>query len=164
MEDAGHEEVKVDVPQGYVLVMDDVSQTWEWPSSPADKGRYYITAKHPGLGEDKVRAASSPQFAVDAKAKTGDLRMTPSREAGFVEKCVQQIIGFAIPTSKDGEQAVAMWKPDNKGDNYPNRTIYTSLLRAAELRRDIEAFLDKVAGRDTDSMAAFAELGEGPAA
>ena len=164
MEDAGHEVEQGAVPQSYVLVMDDVSDTWEWPSSPEDKGRYYITAKHPGLGEDKVRAASSPQFAVDAKNKTGDLRMTPSKEAGFVEKCVQQIVAFAVPTTKDGQAAVVMWKPDNKGDNYSNRTIYTNLLRVPELRRDVEAFLDKMAGRDADAMAAFAELGEGPAA
>ena len=164
MEDAGHEVEQGAVPQSYVLVMDDVSDTWEWPSSPEDKGRYYITAKHPGLGEDKVRSASSPQFAVDAKNKTGDLRMTPSKEAGFVEKCVQQIVAFAVPTTKDGQAAVVMWSPTNKGDNYLNRTIYTNLLRVPELRNEIEAFLDKMAGRNADAMAAFAELGEGPAA
>jgi hypothetical protein len=151
--------------EGYVLVMDDVVETWQWPSAAKDQGKFYISAKHPGLGEDKVKAASSPGFAVDVAKKTGDMRFAQATEAGFVEKCVQQIVDFAIPTpgDKPGNIEVLRFKPDNKGENYPNRKVYTALLRAPQIRADIEAFLDRVAGRNAEAQADFADLGEGPA-
>lgn len=156
-------EVRESVDEGYVLVMDDVTRTWEWPSSAKDKGKFYITAKHPGLGEDKVKAAASPGFAVDVKAKTGDMRFAQATEAWFVEKCVQQVTDFVIPTNAGGEATVQRFKSDNKGDNYPNRKVYTALLRAPKIRADVEAFLDQMAGRNEDAQADLAALGEGPA-
>ena len=169
MEGVGHDAVQEPVKEkretvtpSYVLVMDEKPETWVWPTGDeVPSGTYYITAKHPGLNEDKINNAKAPQADVDQRARTASVSLTPALEAAFVEKCVQQIIDFAIPASKEGEQYVAHYKEAQGGDNFPNRQVYTSLLRVKALRVEVEKFLDKVAGRDDLTQEDFADLGEG---
>lgn len=165
MNDASQSDAPTDVSEGYLLSMDDALVTWDIPGWG---GKYFIEAKHPGLGEDKVQRA-----AVKLNIQQGDNKVEDVRIIGdvataqaFVEKCATQITSFCLPAQENGKPTDKKWSPANEGDNRDNRRLYVRLLAS---KSEIEGkafpellagFLDQVAGRDTPAREDYEALGE----
>lgn len=164
-----------DVSKGYRLVIGDELVTWEWPVNKGEAGGYYIEMKHPGVHEDEVTKAAAPEITADLKGKTGTVPMVGNSNAAFIAKCNYQITDFRLPIrikqAGDDELKDATYAPANNGLNYPNERIYLAMLKmppvtvngeVRDLRSEIEAKLNEVAGRDIPAQRDLADLGEEP--
>lgn len=161
------EEVKQEVSPEYLVVMYDEEETWEFPGSG---GKYFITAKHPGMNQDKIRSAMAPGGSV-RQTKEGtesNIRIAEQREAGFVEKCVCQITDYKFFAQVRDEKGKVYteertYRPNAKGEGETkhNRENYTAWLRCS-FRDEIEAFLDRKAGGTPAAQEDFEDLGEEP--
>jgi hypothetical protein len=157
---------KEDVTPEYLVIMYEEDATWEFPGSG---GKYFITAKHPGLAQDKIRSAMAPGGSV-RQTKQGtesSLTLATQTEAGFVEKCVWQITDYRfLARVKDESGRISVEErayrtgSAGNGDTKHNRESYTAWLRTP-FRDEIEAFLDRLGARSAGVEEDLADLGEG---
>lgn len=167
--DGEHDGVTQDVSEPYRLVIGQAKTTWYWPGSSEENPRYFVTAKHPGVQEDEVTSAMAPGVEVNVKEETGTMGLAPRRNRGFVEKCVQQITAFRLPIRRlhDGSEKDATLEPNE----VYNREVYTAFTymepvlidgKLRDLRAELEAHLDKSAGRNRQTVEDVSDLGEEP--
>ena len=138
-----------EVSAGYLLCMTPREETLRFPEFG---NQYFITAKHPGEGEDAITSAgvnfTSKTMATDEGIKlTGNISLAKQ----FIEKCMQQITDFCLPADTGD---IRYERQDSK-----RRKVYVCLL-ASPARKEIEEFLDIVAGRDDATQRDLADLGE----
>lgn len=87
-------------------------------------------------------------------------------DAAFVQKCLEQITDFYMPTVVMGPDmkprpAEQRFDPANGGDNPANRGLYGLLLKRhnQQLQRLVEDYLDWAGGRTEDAIEDFNDLG-----
>jgi len=158
-------------PGEFLLSLDEEEHVYH----PHDVQELYFRVKHPGLAEDKIRAATFPikmggnRAVRRGKARVDHVEASGSWDptAGFVAKCVYQITDYFIRgKKKDASEPLGYkvvdrkYNPANRGDNQENHEVYIALLQDVALREDFEVFLDEIAGRTDEGMEEQDALGE----
>lgn len=148
MGNAAHETVS----KAYLVAMDDPEDhLFEWPEHPD----CFIKAHRPSAkGDDRITQAAANVPMDGENAKT--MQFGPN--AAFVQKCVEQIDDFAAPVILNGQESVLQFYR-GQGRNR-NKDFYWKLC-ASEMRKEIEEFLNTIAGRDIPTQEDLADLGEG---
>ena len=157
-----------EVSEPYLVAMYEDDAIYVFPGGDE---RYFFTAKHPGLDEDRIKAAMAPGAALRRVGKgnemDADIRMVQSTEAGFVEKCIRQITNYRFMAAERDDKGNVRkvereFRPGARGsgDTEFNRETYTAWLKS-KLRSEMEEVLDRVACRTDDAQEDMTALGEG---
>ena len=114
----------------------------------------------------KAKRAAAKGRGVDGAGPT-KVAMDLAPGASFVQKCIEQIVDYALPSEeidkKTGEkkEVTRHFDPVNKGKNEYNKETYWVMMRPhlGEFQELVERYLDMAAGRDIETQEDLADLG-----
>ena len=156
------------VDLGFLVSLEDRGGTWFLDFlSPDDPQRYYVSAREPGLRADEITNAGL-NFSYDqarkgfrqekGKTRVGEMTVTgnPMPVRQFLAKCRIQITDFCLPgKDRQGKRVDFKYNPANQGDNFENGAVYQHLYPVAQIREEVEAFLDWLAGTRNEATEEF---------
>ena len=151
----------------FVLSLEDEPQVLRIHDfAPRNDPKYFISARHPGLNEDKVLRAGggwvTPINRQAQRTQEVEQRLEQTPGAAFLAKCRYQIEDFLLPMGP-GKPDVG-FDPSKGGWGERNQEVYRSILKQTGkggrlgLLEIVEGFLDFVAGRETMLAETYADL------